>query len=95
MDHGCHEISMRRVRQTNPDKVRKRERLAARKRMRTERIRVREVFNRAVVSGKIVKPTNCSQCGKLRKVTAHHDDYSRPFEVRWLCYECHRIEVLP
>jgi len=80
---------MRRLRQTNPEKVRLREKLAARNRPKTEKMKVREVFNHAMVSGKIIKPSNCSQCGKLRKVTAHHDDYSKPLEVRWLCYECH------
>jgi len=47
------------------------------------------LLNAAVKSGKVIKPTICSKCGKLRKVTAHHDDYSKPLQVKWLCYECH------
>ena len=31
----------------------------------------------------------CEACGGLR-VHAHHDDYLRPLDVRWLCAEHHR-----
>ena len=31
----------------------------------------------------------CEVCGEL-KVEAHHDDYHKPFEVRWLCPHHHR-----
>ena len=27
-------------------------------------------------------------------VTGHHDDYSEPLTVRWLCYSCHRLHHL-
>lgn len=80
---------MRRARKTNPDKYRLRERLAGQARLGTEKTKAREILNHAVKSGKVRKPTNCSQCGKMRRLTAHHDDYSKPLVVRWLCYECH------
>ncbi len=31
----------------------------------------------------------CEQCGEV-KVHAHHDDYLRPLNVRWLCAAHHR-----
>ncbi len=31
----------------------------------------------------------CEDCGSENNVHAHHDDYTKPLEVRWLCRECH------
>jgi hypothetical protein len=42
----------------------------------------------ATKSGKL-KRKPCSVCGK--KAEAHHDDYSKPLNVRWLC-RTHHIE---
>jgi ribosomal protein S27AE len=33
----------------------------------------------------------CESCGK-KKAQAHHDDYSKVLEVRWLCTRCHGLE---
>ena len=43
--------------------------------------------NNALRSKKITKKP-CEICGK-EKAHAHHDDYSRPLNVRWLCSEHH------
>lgn len=46
----------------------------------------------AVTRGKIAKPSHCQDCQMLkekRDLHGHHDDYSRPLEVRWVCYQCH------
>ncbi len=39
--------------------------------------------------GKLVKQP-CEYCGN-RSVQAHHDDYSKPLMVKWLCKECHEL----
>lgn len=41
----------------------------------------------AVRMGHLI-PQPCEKCGK--KAEAHHDDYSRPLDVRWLCLKHHR-----
>jgi hypothetical protein len=43
---------------------------------------------RALASGKLVKGC-CEVCGSTAAVDGHHDDYSRPLEIRWLCRRHH------
>ena len=46
-------------------------------------------YQKAINSGALVRPTECSDCGANCVPHGHHDDYSRPLEVRWLCAKCH------
>ncbi len=39
--------------------------------------------------GNIDVPNKCSECNEVKKLEAHHSDYSRPLDVTWLCRECH------
>lgn len=48
-----------------------------------ERERVRLRTRRAVASGELTKG-NCERC-ESPFVHAHHEDYSRPLDVMWLC----------
>lgn len=41
----------------------------------------------AIRDGRIIRQP-CEQCGS-KQVQAHHDDYSRPLDVRWLCVTHH------
>lgn len=43
----------------------------------------------AMVAGKLVAPQTCEMCGGPGLFEKHHDDYSKPLEVRWLCRVCH------
>jgi hypothetical protein len=43
---------------------------------------------RAIKSGRLIKQP-CEECGET-EVEAHHDDYSKPLDVRWLCMEHHK-----
>lgn len=40
--------------------------------------------------GIINRPSTCESCGVRCKPEAHHNDYSKPLEVAWLCTKCHR-----
>lgn len=79
----------RRARLSHPEVFRERERNASRNRVQSERTIARNKLNAAVRRGDISKPEQCSECGEGKKLTAHHNDYSKPLEVEWLCYECH------
>jgi hypothetical protein len=64
-----------------------------------EKVKAQNTVNYAIASGKLT-PKPCEECGKgvyetsdgRRGIHAHHDDYSKPLDVRWLCYSCHGKE---
>lgn len=52
----------------------------------------------AIREGSISRPKACSRCQKKESwftyhpsIVAHHDDYSDPLAVTWLCTGCHGI----
>lgn len=50
----------------------------------------RSTANVAQTRGQLVKQP-CEKCGEA-DTQKHHDDYSKPLEVRWLCALCHQQE---
>lgn len=54
------------------------------------KVAARQAVSRAVRSGLLHKQP-CEKCG-CTKVDAHHDDYSKPLDVRWLCRKHHLME---
>jgi hypothetical protein len=52
-----------------------------------ERYRAHKLVDAAIKLGRVSK-TNCELCG-VEKVEAHHEDYSKPLEIRWLCHKHH------
>ncbi len=53
------------------------------------KLRARKILQAAVRVEYIVRPKKCEKCFKECKPEAHHDDYDKPLEVRWLCKICH------
>ena len=43
----------------------------------------------ALKTGKLSKPSKCCECENTENIDAHHEDYSNPLEVLWLCSMCH------
>lgn len=44
----------------------------------------------AVKRGAITKPINCEHCGiECSCLDGHHEDYTKPLKVIWLCTACH------
>ncbi len=60
------------------------------RRLNPEKYAAHLLLNNAVRSGKIKKPRKCSQCKKARLIMGHHEDYTKPLEVIWVCQECHK-----
>ena len=62
-----------------------------------EQAEVNRLFSAQIRAGRIVRPDTCKKCGQTpprnrlgrSNIQGHHDDYSKPFEVRWLCQSCH------
>lgn len=48
----------------------------------------RYLVNNGVRDGTLKKEP-CKFCGNT-KVQAHHEDYSKPLDVIWVCFKCHR-----
>lgn len=44
----------------------------------------------AIRGGHIIKPDNCSKCDSTTQIEAHHEDYTKPEDIIWLCQSCHR-----
>ena len=48
------------------------------------------ITSNAIKNKKLKRAESCSVCGIQNLTEGHHDDYTKPLEVRWLCNKCHR-----
>lgn len=76
---GCHATYMRTWRKSHLDK-------------RSQQTNARNVANVYHSRGKLAEPKACSSCGvEGQKFHKHHEDYSQPLAVTWLCRACHML----
>lgn len=54
------------------------------------KIKAQGIIGGALRAGRITVPDNCEKCAGTAKLDGHHDDYSLPLLVRWLCRKCHK-----
>ena len=48
------------------------------------------ITRNAIRDGKLTPWKICSVCNSTEKIEGHHDDYTKPLDVRWLCESCHK-----
>lgn len=53
------------------------------------KVSARNKLTKAVASGKLKKQP-CVHCGRTTGVQAHHPDHTKPLDVVWACFKCHR-----
>lgn len=56
--------------------------------------KARGILYRAILAGTVVKPELCQGCNKAKPLQGHHEDYTQPLEVEWLCKDCHEVRDL-
>lgn len=93
----CSKAYSIRWRQENIEKVREHDRqrgarqspeyLADYRKKYPNKYRATNMVNNAIRDGKLFREP-CEYCGNT-KTHAHHDDYAKPLNVRWLCASCH------
>ena len=55
-----------------------------------EKEKARQAVKYAVGIGGLIRPWYCELCFITCQPEAHHLDYSKPLEVEWLCFDCHK-----
>ena len=54
-----------------------------------QRYKANYLLTNAVRDNRLIKGP-CEVCGTTERIHGHHDDYSKPLDVRWLCVTHHR-----
>jgi len=54
-----------------------------------EKTQAQNKLNYAIRKG-VLSRLPCEVCYTDKNVHAHHEDYTKPLDVRWLCFQCHK-----
>lgn len=87
--------AVRRWEAANPERVLEHARDYAKR--HPGKAQARAAVKRAIDRGELVRPSTCEDCGGPGReykdgragIHAHHPDYSKPLDVKWLCATCH------
>lgn len=55
-----------------------------------EKAKAHQMVQYHVKTGNLIKPDKCEWCPRTDHIHGHHDDYSKPLDVMWLCPVCHK-----
>lgn len=86
-----HRKRIEKMKKDNPTKYRKY--LKSAKKWNEQNKEKRNAHNkvaRALMNGKLIRKSKCEKCSSIEKIEAHHENYSKPLEVIWLCEKCHK-----
>lgn len=50
---------------------------------------VYKAVERAVYKGELIRSEKCEICNEICYTQGHHNDYTKPLDVVWLCASCH------
>lgn len=87
-------VAMGKKRWAAQNRERKTEQGKRYKERHSEKVRAHTAVAHAIRDGKLLKPDSCEDCGGLppsSNLHGHHEDYSKPLEVEWLCTRCHGV----
>ena len=54
-----------------------------------DKYKAHNMVHNYIRDGKLTRKTECEECGGDSNIHAHHEDYSKPLDVVWLCAACH------
>lgn len=54
-----------------------------------EKYKAHTIIGNAIRDKKLNRPDHCENCGTKTRLCGHHEDYSKPLIVIWLCQICH------
>ena len=84
-----HRLEMQRHRKNNPEKTYQSARKWKNKHPGAHNAHV--AVYRALLKGELIKPSRCELCNIGGHIHAHHNDYSNPLDVQWVCSICHKV----
>jgi len=91
MCKGCTSDRARKYRTTEKGKEVYREIMKKQYQNHKQKVCARQALNYHVKKGRVIKPDKCECCGEIKKVDGHHEDYTKPLLIKWLCRQCHSI----